>query len=869
MLSICSHYLSHFRFARFFDLFRFFDFSRLLTKKKGRSHTARPYTMGQKKKKLAKGRLDKFYYLAKEQGYRSRAAFKLIQLNKKYNFLGSAKACLDLCAAPGGWMQVASKYMPVQSVIVGVDLDPIRPIRNCVGLQEDITTAKCRTEIKKALKTWKVDICLHDGAPNMGTSWIQDAYQQAELTLYALKLATEFLTAGGWFITKVFRGPDYNSLLWVFHQLFKKVDSTKPQASRNASAEIFVVCQGFLNPKRIDPKLLDPKYVFKEIKEAPKKVNVLADQKQKRHRLGYDDDATDLKKTATVSEFIENNDHLVMLASNNAILFDVESKLFKDHPSTTNEIIECLTDLKVLGKHDFKKLINWKKEMIAYKESLEPKTEEPAAEAPVDDTNRLLTQEELDENLDKLIEETMSTMDKKKRKEKKRANEKKRALQRRIELDMVQVGDTIEQQDDEEVFALKKIKDHQFSIPVVGDHEIEDSDEEVEEFEGTEEDGFDNDEYMEQQLEAEYAQYLLQAKGRLEGQSVNKVSKDKLIDVSERNDQEMEDDIEMDSDDEMEEKLKDHQNPLQIGRAKPSAEKQTSMWFEQDLFKGVGDDADDEEEELGVVDMRSKKKQRMDPNYVKPVHEQPPKSDNGKKKSKYQSAPTGKLNESDNEDDEKADNPDAFEEVPMEEDVEYSSSDSEPEDSKIRTLAMGTLMLRKKTKQDLIDDAYNRYAFNDTDLPSWFVDDEERHNKPQTPITKEQVIEIKKQIREIDSRPIKKIAEAKARKKYRLGKKLDKAKDKANSVVDNEEMSNREKTRAIEKIYESTNNTARKKKMTIITKKFKTGAGGGKKYKVVDKRMKKELRAERSKEKKTGRTKDGGKVQRKPRPPKK
>lgn len=257
--------------------------------------------------------------------------------------------------------------MPVNSLIVGVDLAPIKPIPKVITFQSDITTEKCRATLRGHLKTWKADTVVHDGAPNVGTAWVQDAYTQAELVLHSLKLATEFLIEGGTFVTKVFRSRDFNNLMWVFNQLFTKVEATKPPSSRNVSAEIFVVCLGFKAPKRIDPKFLDPRTVFEELPDAApnNEAKVFQPEKKKRKRDGYEEGDYLQFKEASIKEFIETADPIQMLGSLNKLHFreqegDVMVTAIKKIPETTPEIMNCCEDLRVLGKKDFRRLLKWR-----------------------------------------------------------------------------------------------------------------------------------------------------------------------------------------------------------------------------------------------------------------------------------------------------------------------------------------------------------------------------------------------------------------------------------------------------------------------------------------------------------------------------
>uniref|UniRef100_A0A2K5Q6X2 FtsJ RNA 2'-O-methyltransferase 3 n=1 Tax=Cebus imitator TaxID=2715852 RepID=A0A2K5Q6X2_CEBIM len=425
-----------------------------------------------KKGKVGKSRRDKFYHLAKETGYRSRSAFKLIQLNRRFQFLQKARALLDLCAAPGGWLQVAAKFMPVSSLIVGVDLVPIKPLPNVVTLQEDITTERCRQALRKELKTWKVDVVLNDGAPNIGASWVHDAYSQAHLTLMALRLACDFLACGGCFITKVFRSRDYQPLLWIFQQLFRRVQATKPQASRHESAEIFVVCQGFLAPDKVDSKFFDPKFAFKEVEVQAKTVTELVTKKKPKAE-GYAEGDLTLYHRTSVTDFLRAANPVDFLSKASEIMVDDEE--LAQHPATTEDIRVCCQDIRVLGRKELRSLLNWRTKLRRYvakklKEqakaldiSLSSGEEDEGDEedSTAGTTKQPSKEEEEEEQLNRTLAEIKAQEVAELKRKKKKLLREQRKQRERVELKMDLPGVSIADEGETGMFSLRTIRGHQ------------------------------------------------------------------------------------------------------------------------------------------------------------------------------------------------------------------------------------------------------------------------------------------------------------------------------------------------------------------------------------------------------------------------
>ena len=264
--------------------------------------------------KSSKDKRDAYYRLAKEQGWRARSAFKLIQLDEQFDLFADVTRVVDLCAAPGSWSQVLSRVLikgesfgrrawlekgrreakiingedaegtgndegddeckregelrPREGVkIVAVDLQPMAPLEGITILKGDITHPTTIPRILQALDpetydpnsaststTHPVDLVISDGAPDVTGLHDLDIYIQSQLLFAALNLALRVLKPGGKFVAKIFRGKDVDLIYSQLKVFFKRVHCAKPRSSRASSLEAFVVCEGFSMPKgfRID-----------------------------------------------------------------------------------------------------------------------------------------------------------------------------------------------------------------------------------------------------------------------------------------------------------------------------------------------------------------------------------------------------------------------------------------------------------------------------------------------------------------------------------------------------------------------------------------------------------------------------------------
>ena len=811
------------------------------------------------KKTKSKARLDKYYHLSKEMGYRSRAAFKLIQLNKKYNFLSGATVLIDLCAAPGGWCQVASKEMPVSSIKIGIDLDPIKPIPGVTTFQCDITTEQCRHLIRKEIKHLKADVVLHDGAPNVGGQWAKDSYNQNELVLFSIKLAVEFLKEGGWFISKVFRSVDYNALIYVMRQLFNKVEATKPLASRAQAAEIFVICQGYKNPSYIDPKLLDPKYALKQIDDEDAMKNnainsIKAIFERKKNRSGYNTDTLFIVKS--FKDFIECPNPFKFLFETNKIKIQTDDcqKYIKliDEKKIPKEYLLYFDDLQVLGKKEMEELVIWRNKIrtklnLSRKENLKEKEKEMEKEGEEE------KEEDKKDEITKEMDEELLRLEKS-RKKKLEIQKKK---QEKIELS------------NKRAFILQEDQPH--------DNDVEVDDKLFEYIQDNKIDIENLEDPKEKKEEKEEEENL----GDFNEVNLSDLSEDDYIDM-------MNEDIEQNK------KLYEEEKELARKKKKEKKEKKKKKGEielvkndneEEDEFHEIDDDNDEEEENEGddsdlyyeddeedeaeeeEKDIPLDEDLKDDVLISNPLRKEKKKKEikkEDKKEKKKEKKEKGEENEEDNlsyDSDEKEEEKKENELLnkktkrSKEKDYDSSSSDSENDgynsDDKAEIRAIAKKMLRKKERIKILNASYNRYAFEDDEkVPKWFLDEESKHNKPQKPITKAEVLAEKEYLKKITVRMPKKVLEAKARKRNRLNKRLQKIKKQAENIANQDEYTEISKVRQIEKLYKREINKSKDKKKYVISRSWSNNRGKDtRNVKHVDRRLKKDKRAIKAREK--------------------
>lgn len=746
-------------------------------------------------------------------------------------------------------MQVAVKHMPVGSLIMGVDLVPIRPIRGAFSLQEDITTPKCKASIRKLMKENgcnMLDVVLHDGSPNVGGAWSKEATTQASLVVDALKLAVEFLAPKGTFVSKVFRSQDYNAILYCFKQLFEKVEVTKPVASRSTSAEIYVVGLRYKAPAKIDPRLLDVKHLFQQVVDPPKVVDVLRGTKQKRNREGYEEGLATIRKIGLASDFVWSDKPLEVLGSVTSISFeDPACSALRDHSVTTDEIKLLCDDLRVLGKQEFKLLLKWR---LHIRKALSPQVKDDSRMDEVketvegDDDERMLSQ----------MEELHSIYEQKKKKTKKILAKRRAKAKARTRTGM-QVDVMEDGYNDYDLFSLSSIKAKKdllvLDSPAQSDDENDiASDDEAngpksEDSEASDADSDEERRRYDQELEACLDQAYERFVAAKEG-STKKRKRAKLVHGA--TDSELwkdngayQDNVHEDySDDSVED---DEANPLVLPLTKeeqPSKEQLTDQWFSQDLFAGFQhtcnkEDSDSDMSE-GGRDIES---------FQKSLGESRRKPADKSNKENIAIPSESKVLQDNRSGPERDD---GFEIVPAASSGSSDESSSEDEsdydtDSKAEILAYAKKMLRKKQREEIVDASYNRYTFDDEGLPEWFVKEEKSHSQPQKPITKEEIEAMKAQFKEIDARPAKKVAEAKARKKRVAMKKLEGVRNKANAISDQTDISNQSKNKMIERLYKKAMPKRPKKEYVVAKKGVQVKGGKGKK--IVDRRLKKDSRS--------------------------
>lgn len=184
---------------------------------------------------------DPYVQLAKKEGWRSRAAFKLMEIDDKDRLLGQGEVVVDLGATPGGWSQVAAKRVGERGLVFALDLLEMEPLHRVEFIQGDFREDEVLRQLEEKLGDRQVGLVMSDMAPNMSGVPLVDQARIMYLAELGLEFSKAHLKPDGAFLVKVFQGTDYENFLRAMRETFKTVAVRKPDASRDRSAELYLL----------------------------------------------------------------------------------------------------------------------------------------------------------------------------------------------------------------------------------------------------------------------------------------------------------------------------------------------------------------------------------------------------------------------------------------------------------------------------------------------------------------------------------------------------------------------------------------------------------------------------------------------------
>lgn len=195
-------------------------------------------------------RHEHYYKLAKKEGYRSRASYKLLQIDERFNIFSEGDSVVDLGACPGGWLQVAKEKVGETGKVIGVDLRKMRPMEGVEMILGDITEDATMIELLAKIGG-KADIILSDMAPNITGQYSLDHARSIHLCTFAVDVCDRILKKRGKLVMKVFMGDMFDTIMKKLESRFASVKIHSPDASRETSSEVYVICKGFYAKKNV------------------------------------------------------------------------------------------------------------------------------------------------------------------------------------------------------------------------------------------------------------------------------------------------------------------------------------------------------------------------------------------------------------------------------------------------------------------------------------------------------------------------------------------------------------------------------------------------------------------------------------------